>query len=159
MFLEARSNIDPFLYDDVQSCFEWIKNVQNMQVAILTNEIICLCPSSRLYPYTNISMRAADIGTAKPSLIPFIAICQRTGVNPSRILYIGNNYLNDVVSSKMSGMKAAYIRRTGRVVDLTYDEDFKNYQIIPYIEINNLEYSEILNKIKNLLSEDQLLSR
>lgn len=55
----------------------------------------------------------------KPSPIPFIAISQRTGIPPSRILFIGDSFENDVVGAHAVGMTGGLLLR----------EDFKVQQV------------------------------
>jgi FMN phosphatase YigB (HAD superfamily) len=55
----------------------------------------------------------------KPSPIPFIAISQRTGIPPSRVLFIGDSFEKDVVGAHAVGMTGGLLLR----------EDFKVQQV------------------------------
>lgn len=59
----------------------------------------------------------------KPSPVPFISISQRTGVHPSRILFIGDSFEKDVIGATACGMTGGLILR----------RDFKT-QTVPYLE-------------------------
>ena len=47
----------------------------------------------------------------KPSPVPFIAISQRTGVPPSRILFVGDSFEKDVEGARAAGMCGALLAR------------------------------------------------
>ena len=74
----------------------------------------------------------------KPSPIPFIAISQRTGVPPSRILFIGDSFENDVVGAHAVGMTGGLLLR----------EDFK-IQEVKKLEDNLKNLENISNSHKD----------
>ena len=47
----------------------------------------------------------------KPSPVPFMAISQRTGVPPSRILFIGDSFEKDVLGATAVGMTGGLLAR------------------------------------------------
>jgi putative hydrolase of the HAD superfamily len=48
-------------------------------------------------------------GGLKPNKTPFLALAEKMGLPPERILYVGNSVSYDVLGSKSAGMKAALI--------------------------------------------------
>jgi putative hydrolase of the HAD superfamily len=48
-------------------------------------------------------------GGLKPNKTPFLALSEKMGLPPERILYVGNSVPYDVLGSKSAGMKAALI--------------------------------------------------
>ena len=77
---------------------------------------------------------AGEVGSMKPSPIPFIAISQRTGIPPNRILFIGDSFQNDVVGAHAVGMTGGLLLR----------EDFKIQQVEMFEE--NLKNCENMSK-------------
>jgi len=53
-------------------------------------------------------------GALKPSPIPFNSMADALGVEPARILYVGNSRPYDVSGALRAGMKAALISKTSR---------------------------------------------
>ena len=60
---------------------------------------------------TEKNIGACDVGKMKPSPVPFIAISQRTGVPPSRILFVGDSFEKDVMGARAAGMCGALLAR------------------------------------------------
>ena len=58
-----------------------------MAVGVMTNGNADLSGSA-LDPFLSLSLSAGEVGAAKPSIIPFFACSQRTGIAPSRILFV-----------------------------------------------------------------------
>lgn len=112
MFVARRSDVAPHLYSDVLPCLQWLKEEVGVRIAVLTNgnaESLHLCET--LGKYISLSISATDVGVMKPSPVPFLAISQRTGVTPDRILFIGDSHDNDVLGAQAAGMAAALIAR------------------------------------------------
>lgn len=82
-----------------------------------------------------ISLGACDVGSMKPSPVPFIAIAQRTGVHPSRILFIGDSFEKDIIGARAVGMTGGLLLRN----------NFKS-QNVPSSEENSEVYKEITEK-------------
>ena len=146
-FLAARSNIEPYLYSDSLACIDWIRS-EGLEVGFLTNgncDVESHCPdlSSKL----KFSLCAGDIGAMKPSIIPFLAVAQRSGVPSNRILYVGDSYEHDVKGALAAGMGAALLTRSDEAGGsndalIEYDEEGK------FIRLTSLNSEEMLMKIK-----------
>lgn len=104
LFVKMRSHVAPHLYEDVLPCLEWLTRDIGVRVAVLTNGNANLTTCDVLGKYITLSIGACDVGVMKPSPVPFIAISQRTGVPPSRILFIGDSLEKDVQGAISSGM-------------------------------------------------------
>ena len=68
---------------------------------------------------------SGDLGHHKPSSKIFEEMTRRTQVDASEIIYIGNNYMKDVVGAKESGWKAVWVKRN----DEERDESVPDYVI------------------------------
>jgi FMN phosphatase YigB (HAD superfamily) len=114
LFVQMRSNVAPHLYDDVIPCLEWLKQGLGVGVAVLTNgNAMDLSVCAVLGRYVSLSLGAGDVGTLKPSPVPFMAISQRAGVPPGRILFVGDSYEKDVLGAQAVGMTGALLLRDG----------------------------------------------
>jgi putative hydrolase of the HAD superfamily len=72
-------------------------------------------PPDQKLEYMNLSglwdtvLCSEDSGRLKPDPAPFIALAERLGLPPGRILYVGNSVSYDIVGAKGAGMKAALV--------------------------------------------------
>ncbi len=106
----------------------------------------------------------------KPSPVPFLALLQRLNAQPSRTLFIGDSYVNDVVGAKNCGMCAALLDRSSSWTsassassidrDITGlnipNTDSLNMASNPDLILNSLDpahISEIILKYLNKLEE------
>lgn len=56
---------------------------------------------------------SGDVGAQKPSTIPYEIMAQRLGLDPSEMLYVGDNPKNDVDASRKAGYTPVWVRTTG----------------------------------------------
>jgi len=56
---------------------------------------------------------SADVGTRKPWSQIFHIALERMGLLPSQVVYVGDDYLKDVVASKSVGMRAIWLQPEG----------------------------------------------
>jgi HAD superfamily hydrolase (TIGR01549 family) len=77
---------------------------------------------------------SGELGHHKPSPVIFQEMTQRTGVNSSEIIYIGNDYIKDIHGAKSSGWRTAWVKRTDEV----RDETVPNYTINELSELLDL---------------------
>jgi len=68
---------------------------------------------------------SGELGHHKPSSKIFEEMTRRTQVDVSDIIYIGNNYMKDVIGAKESGWKAVWVKRN----DEERDESVPDYVI------------------------------
>jgi 2-haloalkanoic acid dehalogenase type II len=65
---------------------------------------------------------SGELGHHKPSPRIFQEMTQRTGVDPSEIIYVGNDYRKDIHGAKSAGWRTAWVKRTDEVRDETVPE-------------------------------------
>ena len=56
---------------------------------------------------------SGEFGVHKPAPEPFLAIARWLGAEPSELLYVGDNPLNDVKASRDAGFVPVWVRTTG----------------------------------------------
>ncbi|TXR57750.1 HAD family hydrolase [Quadrisphaera setariae] len=57
---------------------------------------------------------AADaLGVAKPRPGAFTAVCERLGLEPGQVLYVGDDHEVDVLGARAAGLQAVLVDRTG----------------------------------------------
>lgn len=110
VFVKVRSDVTSHLYGDVIACFDWLQAL-DIKIAIFTNGNANLEYCQEFAPYLSLCLGAAEVGAAKPSPVGFLVCAQKTGLLPSRILFVGDSYDKDVVGSKNCGMHSALLRR------------------------------------------------
>jgi len=69
-----------------------------------------------LAPKCDAVLGSEETGALKPSPIPFLALAEALGVEPGRVLYVGNSLASDVRGASAAGMKTACV--TGRLAAL-----------------------------------------
>ena len=74
------------------------------------------CEIWGIKPYCDAILGTESLGALKPDSHSFLKMAQILGVEPSKILYVGNSIKYDVKGSKNAGMKCAYIRSFWRKV-------------------------------------------
>ncbi len=60
-------------------------------------------------PYCDVILGTEELGALKPAAHPFLVMAERLGVEPSRILYVGNSVKYDIRGARSAGMKTAYL--------------------------------------------------
>jgi putative hydrolase of the HAD superfamily len=71
------------------------------------------------------------VGKLKPDPAPFLALADRMGLPPEKILYVGNSVSYDIIGAKGVGMKAALVSsrfRRGRRLNGGADFIFTDYR-------------------------------
>jgi len=110
VFLQARSNITPYLYEDVEICFEWVAQ-RGIQIAILTDGNALLNKCELFNKYASFTLLASEVGAMKPSPVGFITCSQLASIPINRIMYIGDNYDKDIIGANNAGMHNAFLIR------------------------------------------------
>ncbi len=169
MFINHRSNVGPFLYDDVVNTLKELKSM-NVITGVLTNGNADLNICKSLGPLIDFTIGAGDIGAMKPSILPFISAVQHCNIQnskllnddklraipPSRILFIGDSYEKDIIGALSVGMKAALITRNQ--LDCQHDttstednkEKFINQNNGKFIKINRLDIDHVMKSMSLL---------
>jgi HAD superfamily hydrolase (TIGR01662 family) len=75
---------------------------------------------------------SADVGTRKPWPQIFHIALKRTGLPPTQVAYVGDDYLKDVVASKRVGMRAIWFQPDGNLAP-------SNQKITPDAVVTSLD--------------------
>jgi len=179
-FVKARSDVDSHLFNDVIPCLTHIWS-QNVSIGLFTNGNAVIpashCPQttkltdttelpSSLSSFLTLSLNAGDVGAQKPSMVPFIAMAQLSGIEPSRILYIGDNYEHDVVAAKRANFHTVYLNRPKRESDVCQDKyasqvntsvigenvDAGGCMLLPDVEMDSLQIHDFSSKLQEYIA-------
>lgn len=142
---DARKKIQSVCYDGLKKIFRKIKPyeyayefMKNCKAAGLKIGILSDFPPSQkeeiwgMKELTDVCIGSEEAGCLKPCIYPFGILSQKLGVDPSKILYVGNSHRYDVLGAKNAGMYSAYIltgfeklfNRKNPVADIS----FRNYR-------------------------------
>ncbi|MBI2380256.1 MAG: HAD-IA family hydrolase [Gammaproteobacteria bacterium] len=66
-----------------------------------------------LESYFTAQIAPADAGAAKPDAAPFLLACQRLGLEPARVLHVGDDLRYDVAGALDAGLQAAWFNPRG----------------------------------------------
>ncbi|WP_369069411.1 HAD family hydrolase [Kineococcus terrestris] len=103
-------------YDDVAAALDVLRR-SGLRTAVLTNgpgdqqnaKIAAIGLAGRLGPV----LTAVELGFAKPDPRAFHAVCERLGLAPAEVLYVGDDHEVDVLGARAAGLRAAHLDRTG----------------------------------------------
>lgn len=105
------AGIEP--YEDTLPTIEALRAL-GKQVAICSNLAAPYGPTVRqLLPMVDDFIFSYEVGFLKPEQGIYDAVCERLGVEPHEVLFIGDTPLADVEGPTKAGMKAQLIRRQG----------------------------------------------
>jgi putative hydrolase of the HAD superfamily len=123
---EASRNIEAWCYRAVEEKFSALppfpgvpKCLKTLQREGLTLGLLSDLPPARkiermgLKEYFSAILCSEDSGTLKPSSLPFLALASKLGVEPGKMVYVGNKVAYDMVGAKNVGMKTALIGASG----------------------------------------------
>jgi len=65
-----------------------------------------------ILPLCDVALSSEQVGALKPSPYPFLALANALKIQPSRILYVGNNLEYDVKGASAIGMRTAMIDKS-----------------------------------------------
>lgn len=93
----------------VRECFTAFRDA-GLKLGILSDFL----PSQKgnvwnLAPMCDVVMGSEEVGALKPSPVPFMALADKLGTVPERVLYVGNSVSSDVAGASAAGMKTACI--------------------------------------------------
>jgi FMN hydrolase / 5-amino-6-(5-phospho-D-ribitylamino)uracil phosphatase len=108
VFIAARNRVEPFA--DVAPALGRLG--LRYRLFTLTNGNADLVRIG-LDTHFEIRLAAADVGCAKPDTRIFAALLARAGLQPSEVLYVGDEPHTDVVGAHGAGMSAAWVNRRG----------------------------------------------
>jgi len=147
---EAGRIIDSYFYTRWDKTFSRIKPYANVKKVIksiksmgLKTAVMSDFPIGNKLNYFNldnlwdVQISSEDSGYLKPDTRPFLFLCEKLGLQPDEIIYVGNSYSYDVVGSKNTGMIAGHLsssERDGSIADFTFSS-----------------YTDFMEKIKKFL--------
>ncbi len=102
-----------YLFDDVKKTLEYLKG--KYRLAILTNGSPISqrrkLESTGILDLFELSVVSGEVGIDKPDARIFDYMCDRLNELPEQCLYIGDNYINDVLGARNAGWNAIYLNR------------------------------------------------
>ena len=102
-----------YLFDDVIDVITYLK--KKYRLAILTNGSPISqrrkLESTGILNMFELSVVSGEVGIDKPDPRIFDVMCERMKVKPEDCLYIGDNYVNDVLGARNAGWNAIYLNR------------------------------------------------
>lgn len=107
------------LFKEVEQLLDYLK-AQNKQLAVLTNGgtehqtmKIKQLGLSKWIPESHFFI-SGTIGHAKPKKDPFLFIEEQLQLDPSKTIYIGDAFVNDIIGAKQVGWKAIWFNHRKR---------------------------------------------
>jgi putative hydrolase of the HAD superfamily len=114
-FMAQNDNSAPYW-----DAFHWTKHVleslkqKGYQVALLSNwDLNCrkILKQLNLYDYFDYILVSSEVDVEKPDPRIFQLLIEESGYKPEEILYVGDNYYDDVVGSRKVGINSVLINR------------------------------------------------
>ena len=110
-----------YLFDDVIDVIAYLK--AKYRLAILTNGSPISqrrkLESTGILNMFELSVVSGEVGIDKPDPRIFDVMCERLNVKPQDCLYVGDNYVNDVLGARNAGWNAIYLNRLRLASDET----------------------------------------
>ncbi|MFD1673727.1 HAD family hydrolase [Alicyclobacillus fodiniaquatilis] len=101
-------------FDDVIPC---LKELEGLRLGVISNGDFDQ-QNSKLIKMGirdcfELVVTAGDVGVAKPDVAIFQTACGRADVSPDNCVYIGDNYVSDILPCAQIGMKGIWLNRKG----------------------------------------------
>ncbi len=106
VFLEGRQRVT--LYREVEEVLQRWKRRYKLMVVTNGNADIDKIGIGHFF---NVNVAAHEVGIGKPDRRIFEHACEQAGVQPARVLHIGDDLELDVIGARSAGMHAAWLRR------------------------------------------------
>lgn len=80
-----------------------------------------------------------ELGVTKPDITFFNSTCKIINANPSECIYIGNDYIKDIISAKKAGLYTIWLNENELTFPFTKHADFiiKSISELPEIIMSN----------------------
>ena len=108
-FARWRSTVDAHIFPDVLGVLDSL-SCQGLVLCAITNgnaQIDLTCLKDRMA----FCVRAEDVGAKKPDPAPFLRALELASCSPEEMLYIGDNWVDDVEGPQALGIRAIWINR------------------------------------------------
>lgn len=101
-------------------CFPWSRQVleslkdKGYKIALLSNwDSSCreLLKELELHDYFDHILISSEVGIEKPEQRIFQLLLEQSGCQPEEIIYVGDNYYDDVIGSRKAGIETILINR------------------------------------------------
>ena len=125
VFLAARNDVQ--LFPDVVPELTWLSERYTLLAVTNGNADLETIGLAQFFVCT---IRAADVGVPKPEPEIFAATIAAAGVDPHRILHVGDAPLEDVTGAARSGMRTAWLDR--------FDRQWPSYRNTPDVHVSSL---------------------
>ena len=106
-------NLDLSCYDGIIKMLEELKNNSSIKTGLITNGVPEIQRNKMqclgIKEYFNHTICAKELGSEKPSLLPFEKALCRFNVDPKSTLYVGDHPLNDIKPANDLGMDTLWI--------------------------------------------------
>jgi 2-haloalkanoic acid dehalogenase type II len=109
VFFSARNRVE--FYDDVRPALTRLRSRYRLFALSNGNADLQRCGIGDLFAG---HVTASAAGAAKPDARIYAALLKMAGVEPARVLHIGDDPLADVVGATQAGMQAVWLNRDGR---------------------------------------------
>jgi len=109
VFFSARNRVE--FYDDVRPALTRLRSRYRLFAVSNGNADLQRCGIGDLFAG---HVTASAAGAAKPDARIYAALLKMAGVEPARVLHIGDDPLADVVGATQAGMQAVWLNRDGR---------------------------------------------
>jgi HAD superfamily hydrolase (TIGR01549 family) len=106
VFLEGRQRVT--LYSEVEEVLRRWKSRYKLLVVTNGNADI---DKIGIGHYFDVNVAAHEVGIGKPDRRIFEHACEQAGVQPARVLHVGDDLELDVIGARGAGMHAAWLRR------------------------------------------------
>ncbi|HRV96820.1 MAG TPA: HAD family hydrolase [Anaerolineae bacterium] len=116
MWLLFKDNYFDSHFSDTLPILNRLK-ARGVPMGIISNygtHLLDLLPKLELFDYFNFVIVSAIVGVTKPNPRIFEIAIEEAKAAPDQILYVGDNYLDDIVGANNVGMDAVLINRPGR---------------------------------------------
>ena len=116
MWMLFKDNYFDSNFPDTIPVLERLK-AQGVPMGVISNygtHLLDLLPKLELFDYFNFIIVSAIVEVTKPHPRIFEIAIEEAGVPADQILYVGDNYLDDIVGANNVGMDAVLINRPGR---------------------------------------------
>jgi putative hydrolase of the HAD superfamily len=101
------------LFDDVLSTLQTLKQ-QKFILGLLTNlakDVDSICDKLGLKPYLDFIVSSGEVGVDKPAPRFFLAALEKAGVEPQKVVHVGDQYQLDIVGARGVGISPILIDR------------------------------------------------
>ncbi len=119
---KARKDLKKVCYEGIAKHFNSIKPYKNVvecikafkEAGLKVGVLSDFPPSQKgkmwgIRDMLDVCLGTEEAGALKPSIYPFKILCDKLGLPPEQVLYVGDNRVYDVLGAKKAGMKSAFI--------------------------------------------------